>query len=173
MFLFCLIKKNIYIFVIFKRKDETDFEIMNMNEGCEKYMKCLREYNKDVGTRYTTRRISFFNRDITENLYSLGYVETMSQNDNGSSSFFSDDEILDDKYETLEMQLKQQAPRRTPSVISSRRVKFGPASVPLKLHAKVRFKSIVEPRKFFQPYRIIGAEGEENSEFKHPLGKKK
>jgi hypothetical protein len=143
---------------------------MNMNEGCEKYIKCLREYNKDIGTRYTTRRISFFNRDITENLYSLGYVETMSQNDNNNGSFFSDDDVLEDKYETLEMQLKQ-IPRRQPSV-TTRRVKFGPANMPLKLHAKVRFKSIVEPRKFFQPYRIIGAEGEENSEFKHPLGKK-
>lgn len=35
---------------------------------------------------------------------------------------------------------------------------------------KTRFKSIIEPRKFFQPYKIIGGEGEENSEFKHPLG---
>ena len=35
---------------------------------------------------------------------------------------------------------------------------------------KPRFKSIIEPRKFFQPYKIIGGEGEENAEFKHPLG---
>ena len=67
------------------------------------------------------------------------------------------------------MQLKQ-VPRRNISLI--RRTKY-PISVnsPAK-HApsKHRFKSIIEPRKMFQAYKIIGSEGEDNAEFKHPLG---
>lgn len=138
-----------------------------MSENCEKYIKILKEYNKDTSTRYTTRRISFFNRDIADSLYSLGYVETMSKQD--GVPFFSDEDISEEKYETLEMQLKQ-IPRRNQSIL--RRNKYVPTNLPIKLNSsKARFKSIIEPRKFFQPYKIIGSEGEDSSEFKHPLGK--
>jgi hypothetical protein len=155
-------------------KEETDKEVMNMHAACESYIKNLKEYSRDIQSRYMTRRISFFNRDIAENLYSLGYVETVTQQEgvNGSSgrgSFFSDDEIIDEKYETLEMQLKQIGPRRNVPIV--RKSKFSHSSIPIKLTSKSRFKSIIEPRKFFQPYKIIGCEGEEISEFKHPLGK--
>jgi hypothetical protein len=93
----------------------------------------------------------------------------MSQQDGGS--LFSDDEKTEEKYETLEMQLKQ-VPRRNISLI--RRSKY-PISInmPAKIPpSKQRFKSIIEPRKMFQAYKIIGSEGEETSEFKHPLGNK-
>lgn len=92
----------------------------------------------------------------------------MSQQDGGS--LFSDDDKTEEKYETLEMQLKQ-VPRRNISLI--RRSKYPiSANMPLKVPpSKHRFKSIIEPRKMFQAYKIIGSEGEETSEFKHPLGK--
>ena len=97
----------------------------------------------------------------------LGYVETVSQQD--SNPFFSDEDKIEEKYETLEMQLKQ-VPRRNISLI--RRSKYPvTTNIPVKLPpSKQRFKSIIEPRKMFQAYKIIGCEGEENSEFKHPLG---
>lgn len=138
-----------------------------MSESCEKYTKCIRDFSRDLQTRYMTRRISFFNKDIAENLYSLGYVETVSQQE-GAGSFFSDDELNEEKYETLEMQLKQ-IPRRNASLIRKNN-KYSPVSIPVKMPAKNRFKSIIEPRKFFQPYKIIGSEGEDTAEFKHPLG---
>lgn len=167
---------------------------MSINENCEKYLKCLREYTKDINTRYTTRRISFFNRDIVENMYSLGYVETVSQNDNGS--IFSEDEHQhpqqqqqqqqpnEEKYETLEMQLKQ-VPRRNPSSFTRKNKHLngngggGPGTIQnqlVKYHPKARSKSIIDIRndtkKNFLSFnnKVIGSEGEENSEFKHPLG---
>lgn len=138
---------------------------MEMSESCEKYMKFLKEFNKDINNRYTTRRISFFNRDIADNLFSLGYVETITNQD---GSFFSDEEINEEKYETLEMQLKQ-VPRRNPSVLRKHKSSYS-SNFHIKFQHKTRFKSIVEPRKFFQPYKIIGSEGEDSAEFKHPLG---
>lgn len=99
---------------------------MNMHKTCENYIKSLKEYSRDIQSRYMTRRISFFNRDIAENLFSLGYVETVTAMEHGSSgrgSFFSDDEIIDEKYETLEMQLKQIGPTRRNNVPVVRKTK--------------------------------------------------
>lgn len=140
---------------------------MNISENSEKYIKSLREYNRDNGNRYTTRRISFFNREEVPAMFSLGYVETISQNDN--MQFYSEEEVVDERFETLEAQLKE-VPRKNSVVV--KKAKLGTANAPLKLHVKVsRYKSIIEPRKFIQPYRVVGSEGEENAEFKHPLGK--
>lgn len=73
-------------------------------------------------------------------------------------------------YETLEMQLTQVSKKNSPKIKKS---KSQHTNVQDKIRnsGKNKFKSIIEPRKFFQPYKIIGGEGEENSEFKHPLGK--
>lgn len=151
---------------------------MKLNEECEKYIKCLQEYNKDANIRNTSRKISFFCRDIAENNYSLGYVETISRNVN--NLFFSDEEeneAIDEKYETLEMQLKQ-FPKinllchgnKNQSVSSH----DSNSSTQLnKIHTKPKYKTIVEPRKFFQSSKVIGSEGENISEFKHPLGRNK
>jgi hypothetical protein len=136
-----------------------------MSDSCEKYTRSLKEFTRDLNTRYMNRRISFYNRDIAESLFSLGYVETVSQQE--GSCFFSDEDHKEETYETLEMQLKQ-IPRRNTSLI--RRAKYQNSNLPVKLPAKNRFKSIIEPRKLFQAYKIIGSEGEETSEFKHPLG---
>lgn len=140
---------------------------MNIAEKCEKYLTVLNEINKDLANRYVSRRISFFNREIPENFYSLGYVETIVQQD--GALFLTDEDLNDEKYETLEMQLKQ-VPKRNQSIL--RKHKYVPSSLQIKLHSKARSKSIIEPRKFFQPYKIIGSEGEDNGEFKHPLGKR-
>ena len=160
-------------------KEETDKDVMKMSESCERYANEIRDFSRDLHTRYVTRRISFFNRDIAESLYSLGYVETIIQQESSGiiinhNGFGKTDEMIptdipitnDEKYETLEMQLKQM-PRRNANL--SRKNKFS-HNIPIKLTAKQRFKSIIEPRKFFQPYKIIGSEGEDASEFKHPLG---
>ena len=139
---------------------------MSINENCEKHIKALREFNKDLTTRYTTRRISFYNREDMPFTFSLGCVETLSRND--SMSIYSEEEMIDERYETLEAQLRE-VPRRLHSVVKKSRM--GTGSAPIKLHSKVsRYKSIVEPRKLSQPFRVVGCEGEENSEFKHPLG---
>ncbi len=98
----------------------------------------------------------------------------MSNGINGCDAFLNDNcihlsnnDLNEEKYETLEMQLKQ-IPRRNTSLMKKN--KFPHANIQIKHTNKQRFKSIIEPRKFFQPYKIIGCEGEESSEFKHPLG---
>lgn len=145
-------------------KDEIDSEIMNINENCEKYANNLREYTKEVENRFITRRISFYNREDIPTKISLGYVETRSQNQ--SASFLSDEESIEEHFETLEAQLKE-VPKSNHLIIKKSRS----ANSAFKFYNKVhRHKSIVETRKFSQPYRIIGSEGEEISEFKHPLG---
>ena len=140
-----------------------------MKEVCENHTKTLKEYGRCFQETNSTRRISFFNRDIPDNLYSLGYVETVSQQEGGS--FFSDDDNNknEEKYETLEMQLKQ-VPRRNISLIRRSKYPISMSSPAKHTPSKHRFKSIIEPRTMFQAYKIIGSEGEENSEFKHPLG---
>ena len=163
---------------------------MEMNETCEKFIHNLGEFISNLQARYITRRISFSDREMAENFYSLGYVETVSQQDEihsnklvggsvmvgvgGGEAFLIENginlssiDLNEEKYETLEMQLKH-IPRRNASLI--RKNKFPHANIQVKHVSKQRFKSIIEPRKFFQPYKIIGCEGEENSEFKHPLG---
>lgn len=140
---------------------------MGISENCEKHIKSLQEFNNDVATRYMTRRITFNNRDDTPFTFSLGFVETISQNDN--MSVYSEEEMSDERFETLEAQLRE-VPRKFTNVVKKSRM--GTGSAPLKLHSKAsRYKSIVEPRKMSQPFRIVGSEGEENAEFKHPLGK--
>jgi hypothetical protein len=49
---------------------------MEMNQKCEKYIENLNDFGRNLHNRYITRRISFSDREIAENLYSLGYVET-------------------------------------------------------------------------------------------------
>ena len=136
-----------------------------MSNSCEKYMNQLKEYSSDSQNRYINRRISFYNRDLGDNFYSLGYVETTSHQESGS--LFSDEDVsLENRFETLEMQLKR-TPRRNLSLI--RKTRYNPTSFTIK-SAKSRYRSILEPRKLFQPHKIIGAEGEDNAEIKHPLG---
>ncbi len=142
---------------------------MEINENCDKYLEILTEFVKDAHARYTSRKISFFSRDIPpDNTLTLGYVETQSHQD-GCSSFVFEEE--NEKYETLEMQLKQ-IPKRNLSSIRRSKHYHAPITMPPKVPhgSKTRCKSIVEPRKLLTPYKIIGTEGEENAEFKHPLG---
>jgi hypothetical protein len=160
---------------------------MEMTDGCLKYVNNLAEFTRDLSTRYMTRGISFFDREIPDALYSLGYVETITHQDTACVSMFSDDEasssssgtLVEDKYETLEMQLKHQIqPVRHRNFSYNRRIRYGGNHQALANHPPVRLtntrsrfaKSVLEPRKFFQPYKVIGCEGEEAAEFKHPLG---
>ena len=192
-------EKNIFDdFFCISSKEETDQEVMEMTENCLKYSSNLIEFTRNLNTRYMTRRISFFDRDTPEAAYSLGYVETVTNQECGS--LFSDDNDdndhnshsaststhvtsnpapSEDKYETLEMQLKPTQPPKQRRYSYSRRLKVSNQSssvhyVPIKLvnskNPSPKSKSVLEPRKFFQPYKIIGCEGEENSEFRHPLG---
>jgi hypothetical protein len=138
-----------------------------MTENCDKYIEAIKEFSKNAHNRYINRKISFFNRDVPDSYLTLGYVETLSQHD--GSSFIFDDDQIEDKYETLEMQLKQ-VPKRTvtPSI---RRSKYhAPINYTTKLPSRTRFKSIIEPRKLSSQYKIVGSEGEGAEEFKHPLG---
>lgn len=146
-------------------KDEIDTEIINMSENCENYIKALKEYNKDNEDRYLTRRISFINQEdlLTVN-FSLGYVETMCKEDNTTdySEEEEETELTDDKYESLEAQLKE-IPTKNQLVMKKTKA--------VKINSKIgRYKTIVESRKLSQNYRIIGSEGDDYSEFKHPLG---
>ena len=43
-----------------------------MKELCEQHIKVIKEYGRSIQENNFTRRISFFNRDIPENMYSLG-----------------------------------------------------------------------------------------------------
>ena len=155
------------IVFIFNSKEESDQEITEMTENCDKYIEAIKEFSKNAHNRYINRKISFFNRDVPDSYLTLGYVETLSQHD--GSSFIFDDDQIEDKYETLEMQLKQ-VPKRTvtPSI---RRSKYhAPINYTTKLPSRTRFKSIIEPRKLSSQYKIVGSEGEGAEEFKHPLG---
>ena len=155
------------IVFIYNSKEESDQEITEMTENCDKYIEAIKEFSKNAHNRYINRKISFFNRDVPDSYLTLGYVETLSQHD--GSSFIFDDDQIEDKYETLEMQLKQ-VPKRTvtPSV---RRSKYhAPINYTTKLPSRTRFKSIIEPRKLSSQYKIVGSEGEGAEEFKHPLG---
>ena len=77
----------------------------------------------------------------------------------------------EDNYETLEMQLRHTyTPKKNPCPTKKNIFQNPSIQEKIKANSKQRSKSIIEPRKFFQPYKIIGGEGEENSEFKHPLG---
>jgi hypothetical protein len=153
--------------MIFKSKEETDQEITQITENCDKYIGIIKEFTQNAHTRYINRKISFFNRDVPDSYLTLGYVETLSQHD--ASSFIFDEEQNDEKYETLEMQLKQ-VPKRTlpPSI---RRSKYHtPVNYTTKLPSRTRFKSIIEPRKLYSQYKIVGSDGEGAEEFRHPLG---
>lgn len=91
-----------------------------------------------------------------------------------ADSFLSGNELVaEEKYETLEMHVK--TPNRPRSKSSSFLCKKSKSHTNVekanKSISKQKNKSIVEPRKFFQGYKIIGGEGEDTSEFKHPLGK--
>ena len=96
----------------------------------------------------------------------MKYIVLVKTND----VFFDDAFKTDEIYETLEMQLTQIPKINSPHI---KKAKFLHSSIQEKSRnsGKNKFKSIIEPRKFFQPYRIIGGEGEETSKFKHPLGK--
>jgi hypothetical protein len=126
-----------------------------MTDSCLKYADSLAEYTRDLSTRYMTRRISFFDREIGDALYSLGYVETITHQDGACVSIFSDGEEPpspmplplslppasvttsltshtpphEDKYETLEMQLKHQAHpvmmSRQRNFSYNRRIRYG------------------------------------------------
>jgi hypothetical protein len=138
-----------------------------MTENCDKYIEIIKEFTKNAHNRYMNRKISFFNRDVPDSYLTLGYVETLSQHD--GSSFIFEEDLNEEKFETLEMQLKQ-VPKRTmpPSI---RRSKYHtPANFSTKLPSRTRFKSIIEPRKLSTQYKIVGSEGEGPEEFKHPLG---
>lgn len=209
---------------------------MNMAESCKKQNAILDEFTSELATRYMTRLISFFDRDMVESFFSLGYVETVTQHQEGGFmngqttitannpttgigiSVFSDEETsqhsntsnnqqtthLDEKCETLEMQLKQtHAPKRqnnsfnrrircsnSNNILNNHSIKYAtPSSNQTNLshsntklnsmpntnsnnnnNNSTKFKSLLEPRKFFQPYKVIGSEGEGSSEFRHPLG---
>jgi hypothetical protein len=43
-----------------------------MRELCDKHIKSLREYSRGLQENNSSRRISFFNKDIPENSFSLG-----------------------------------------------------------------------------------------------------
>jgi hypothetical protein len=43
-----------------------------MKELCEKHIKSLREYARGLQENNSSRKISFFNKDIPENSFSLG-----------------------------------------------------------------------------------------------------
>jgi DNA-binding beta-propeller fold protein YncE len=190
---------------------------MSVTEKCSSYLTNLKEFSRDLTNRYMTRRISFYDRDIADTLYSLGYVETVTHQD-GEISILSSDDTDDSccstfilthnnyktkdeppkeisksenannsKYETLEMQLIQTPKRNYNSSYTNRRIKLGQSapntsvnrdsnlvSIPVKYSppktSMVKFKNLLEPRKYLYPYKVIGSEGDEHSQFRHPLG---
>jgi len=99
--------------------------------------------------------------------------KSMDKSEELLSDFQGNELPSDEKYETLEMHVKP--PVRTRSKSSSflckRPKSHGNVDKVNKSSSKNKNKSIVDPRKFFQGYKIIGGEGEDSSEFKHPLGK--
>jgi len=179
---------SVQSFNVLSTKEETDPDVMEMSLNCSKFIEKLSHFVADFKSRYATRQINFVLADHDlGTILSLGYVQTTSDEDNKPSkspppkeSAYIDLNSNEDKYETLEMQLKQQTPNNrqlSKSTSFNKRVNKFPSVSQIKdnsnvskKEAKQRFKSIIEPRKFFQPYKIIGGEGEENSEFKHPLG---
>ena len=151
---------NCYYYCCY-RKDEADKEVMEMLENCQIYSEKVRELSKNLNVKVEWKRISFFNHDPNHNSLSLGYVDI------GTPPELSEEENSEEKYETLEMQLRQ-IPRRNSSMLRKNRNSV--ASVAIKVSMKNRVKNIIEPRKLFQNYKIVGREGHEDGEFRHPLG---
>ena len=54
---------------------------MTMRELCEKHVKSLREYSRGLQENNSSRKISFFNKDIPENSFSLGKFYLVNKKD--------------------------------------------------------------------------------------------
>ena len=113
-----------------------------MNENCDRHLENLKEYSKNLQQHFTTKKISFFNRDIAQNFLTIGYIETLSLQD--SFSFVSEDENdQGEKYETLEMSMKQMPKRNALSSISRNSKYQTPITLNPKINNRMRCKSII------------------------------
>jgi hypothetical protein len=50
-----------------------------MSDTCDKYINELANKTVDYETNYITRRVSFHDQEISDQLFTIGYIETFSQ----------------------------------------------------------------------------------------------
>ncbi len=163
------------------RKAETDKDVIEVKLNCDMYAKKVKDFLKDLTNRMAHNKIEFFDSINTNcvECFSLGHVEICCATTRTSNGLAYENEI---KQETLEMQLKQ-ITKLNQQNLTVRRSNNGrgqlevasaaPTTVPIKITTnKIQTKSVIDVKKFFQNHKIIGHEGSEDGEFRHPLGKK-
>lgn len=145
---------------ILNDKDETDKEVMDMKKSCDSFTSSLISYsNESTGV---PRKLYFNGREHNMDDFSLGNIEIISQIDFMTST----DENYDDKPDSLEIHLAK--PRRQTSATRRNR---NSTSIAIKLNTKqVKPRNIIEPARRLHNFKIIGREGLEEGEFRHPLG---
>jgi hypothetical protein len=141
------------------------------------YAKKVKEFLKEISNRTVTNKIEFFDNIPANNeaCFNLGHVEiccaTIS-NPKAVNIPIYENEV---EHETLELQLKHITKNNNQSLTvrckADSRSQIETSTVPIKFTPnRVQSKSVLDVQKFFQSHKIIGHEGTEDGEFRHPLG---
>lgn len=132
-----------------------------MKKNCEVYSKRLQEHIQSQQTNVQKKKLNFEAHDINFDGFSLGKVEIKCK----ESASQAEEEFFEEKNESQEVQIKP-ITRRNASATRKHRYL---SSIGIKLSGKDRLRNIIESKKL-QSFRLIGREGLDDGEFRHPLG---
>ena len=158
------------LFFLIERKDETDKEVIEMKKNCEVFGKRLKDHVQTQASvvQQKKQKLHFDAAEINFEGFTLGKVEIRSKD---SSNNLTDDEFFEERIETYEVQFKPVIKRNISAPINKKTKQIS-HSIGIKITGKDRLKSIIDSKKT-QGLKLIGREGLDDGEFRHPLGKEK
>lgn len=133
-----------------------------MKKNCEVYGKRLQDHVQSQQTNVQKKRLLFEQHDINFDGFSLGKVEIKSK----ESQSQAEDEFFEEKGESSHEVPVKPITRRNASATRKHRYL---SSIGIKLSGKDRLRNIIESKRL-QSFRLIGREGLDDGEFRHPLG---
>ena len=144
------------------RKDETDKEVNELKKNCEVYGKRLHDHVQSQLNNVQKKRLNFEPEEINFDGFSLGKIEIKCQ----ETVTLVEGELFEEKNESQPEVPIRPITRRNASATRKHRYLN---SIGIKLSSKDRLRNIIESKKL-QSFRLIGREGLDDGEFRHPLG---